>query len=51
LAARVLGGEDPKRIPIIYSFSKKFALDPSVLPRLRGNWSVGADVMAQAAKQ
>ncbi len=48
LAARVLDGEDLNRIPIIYSFPKKFALDLSILPRLRGNWSVGSDVMALA---
>ncbi len=50
LAARVLGGEDPKRMPIVYSFPKKLALDPSVLPKLRGNWSIPGDVLAQAAK-
>jgi putative ABC transport system substrate-binding protein len=50
LAARVLGGEDPKRMPIVYSFPKKLVLDPSVVPRLKGNWSIPADVAAQAAK-
>lgn len=46
LAARVLGGEDPARIPIIYSFPKKIAIDETVLPKLKGGWSIPAGIAA-----
>ncbi len=51
LAARVLGGEDISRIPIIYSFPKTIAVDPAVIPRLKGNWSIPAELAARAASK
>lgn len=51
LAARVLGGEDTRQIPIIYSFPKLFVIDEKVLPKLKGGWSIPAEIAAMAKRR
>jgi len=48
IAARVLGGEDPARMPILYQIPKVFIVDRKVPPRLRDNWTFPPDVLAEA---
>jgi putative ABC transport system substrate-binding protein len=48
LAARVLSGEDPNRMPIVYTVPKTFAIDRRVLKRLRDTWVFPPDLLAQA---
>ncbi|MCW5977679.1 MAG: ABC transporter substrate-binding protein [Bryobacteraceae bacterium] len=48
LAARVLSGEDPNRMPIVYELPKKFVVDPRAGARLGARWSFPPDALAEA---
>jgi putative ABC transport system substrate-binding protein len=48
LAARVLSGEDPATLPILYQIPKIFLIDSRVPAQLRDTWVFPPDVLAQA---
>jgi putative tryptophan/tyrosine transport system substrate-binding protein len=48
LAARVLAGEDPARMSIIYQLPKVFLIDRRVPARLKDAWTFPPDVVAEA---
>ncbi len=48
LAARVLGGEDMDRIPIIYSLPKLLVVNRSGIHKLKDAWTIPVDVLAAA---
>ncbi|MGB7591575.1 MAG: ABC transporter substrate-binding protein [Terriglobia bacterium] len=48
LAARVLSGEDPATMPILYQIPKIFRIDRRVPAQLRDAWVFPPDVLAQA---
>ncbi len=50
LAARVLGGEDMSRIPILYSLPKLLVINRAALLKLRDVWTFPPDVLAVARK-
>ncbi len=50
LAARVLGGENMSRIPIIYSLPMKLVMNRRVTPQLKSTWIFPADVLAKATE-
>jgi len=48
LAARVLGGEDPDRIPILYSLPKLLVINRSAVRNLKDAWTFPPDVLSVA---
>jgi putative tryptophan/tyrosine transport system substrate-binding protein len=48
LAARVLSGESPARLPILYQIPKVFAIDRRVLPQFEDAWTFPPDVIKEA---
>ncbi len=48
LAARVLGGEEMSRIPILYSFPKLLVINRAAIRKLKDAWSFPPDVLAEA---
>ncbi len=48
LAARVLGGEDPTRIPILYSLPKLLVINRSGLAKFKDIWTLPPDVLSAA---
>ena len=48
MAARVLAGEDPATMPILYRIPKIFLINRSVPARLKDAWVFPSDVLAQA---
>jgi putative ABC transport system substrate-binding protein len=50
LAARVLGGEDMNRMPVIYSTPTKLAVNRNAAAKLKSAWVFPSDVLAKAAE-
>ncbi len=48
LAARVLGGEDMARIPILYSLPKRLVINHSAMRFLKDGWTFPPDVLSVA---
>ncbi|MBP1608305.1 MAG: hypothetical protein H6Q04_540 [Acidobacteria bacterium] len=50
LAARVLGGEDMNRMPVIYSTPTKMAINQNAAAKLKSAWVFPPDVLAKAVE-
>ena len=48
LAARVLGGEDMNRMPILYHLPKLLVINRAALSKLNGTWTFPSDILAKA---
>ncbi len=50
LAVRVLRGENPDKMPILYLMPKQYGVDRRVLSGLKDNWRIPDDILRQAKK-
>ena len=50
LAARILGGEDINRMPVLYILPMKLVINRGVMPKLKANWLFPPDILAKATE-
>ena len=48
LAARILGGEDPAKIPVVYALPKRMGFNLNALEGLKDSWQVPPEMLAEA---